>query len=1081
MTKFLLFIFFVCIVNISFSQVNLNNGLLAYYPFNGNANDASGNGNNSIFNNATLTSDRLGNPNSAYYFNGIDNYIQIPNAPGLNPSNQISICALVKPMGFYTGPCHGNSVVMKGDGDYLPGNYAIRFDDNAYTFQNNCNTSVVDIIHQNFYGVNAQTPSPGYTPYINKNQWYCIAYTYDGTFGKFYVDGVLTYTESVPGISFTNTYDLFFGKLNSSAFPYWFNGTMDEVRLYNRAINAEEVSALCFPPVNDSVINNYTEVLGFDICKNELTVTDASKYNPGDTVLLIQMKGAVIDSSNTTNFGTVINYKNAGNYEYNYVKQKTGNVIGLKNLITRQYDIPTGKVQLIRIPYYLNLNINSKLTCLPWDGSKGGVLAFNVKNVLTMNADIDVTGKGFSGGRTKNTNSLSVNCFTNGNYYPSGSIMAAAKGESIYDLGDDKKLGKAPMATGAGGGSDHNSGGGGGANGGAGGNGGYEVRGCGADFDNGGRGGRPGIYNNFNNKIFLGGGGGSGHANNSNGINMNGGNGGGIILIKSNSVNSNSYKILARGAAGELCDSVLHDCNDGNGGAGGGGVVLIDNTTYFSNTIVDVTGGMGANLTSYNPVYLRDKVGPGGGGGGGVIWLLNTTIPANLITTVGGGVNGVIVSANNDPWGATSGQNGLNLFSLKVPVDTVLFKKNIDSVKIRDSATSCSSFNFKGLGYTNVSPITMWQWSFGDGGTAYTQNTSYTYAAPGAFTVKLVVTDVNGCKDSVTRNISLLTTDFDFSYEQDVCNPLSVQFFNAGNNSLNPYWSFGDGNTLTGTLNPIHTYSSLSNYAVKFSIQNGGCIDTITKTISLAVIPADIINTPDTTICNDSTKQLRTIPSLSFCWSPVTFLNNPLSPNPVTSTKQNITYYFTAKVTGSNIIKNGNFNSGNTGFTSQYNYANANITEGQYFVGTSPKAWNSSLSNCGDHTTGNGNMLLVNGAPTPDINVWMQTVIVIPNTNYAFSTWIQALYPPNPAQLQFSVNGKGMGNFITASLPTCTWTQFFATWNSGNNTSATISIVNKNTIVQGNDFALDDISFAPVLVKRDSVKNYYKSSVHQIE
>src|SRR5665647_1824066 len=58
-----------------------------------------------------------------------------------------------------------------------------------------------------------------------------------------------------------------------------------------------------------------------------LTVDDASKYNPGDTVLLIQMKGAVIDSSNTANFGTVTDYKNSGNYEYNYVKQKTGNVI----------------------------------------------------------------------------------------------------------------------------------------------------------------------------------------------------------------------------------------------------------------------------------------------------------------------------------------------------------------------------------------------------------------------------------------------------------------------------------------------------------------------------------------------------------------------------------------------------------------------------------------------------------------------------------------------------------------------------------------------------------------------------------
>ncbi len=115
-------------------------------------------------------------------------------------------------------------------------------------------------------------------------------------------------------------------------------------------------------------------------------------------------------------------------------------------------------------------------------------------------------------------------------------------------------------------------------------------------------------------------------------------------------------------------------------------------------------------------------------------------------------------------------------------------------------------------------------------------------------------------------------------------------------------------------------------------------------------------------------------------------------------------------------------------------------------------------------------MLLVNGSPVPDVNVWKQTVAVVPNTNYAFATWVQALYPPNPAQLSFSINGKDVGSQITASLPTCTWDRFFTTWNSGSNTTATISIVNKNTFVQGNDFALDDISFSAVIIKQDSVK-----------
>ncbi|MEO6730093.1 MAG: gliding motility-associated C-terminal domain-containing protein [Ferruginibacter sp.] len=312
--------------------------------------------------------------------------------------------------------------------------------------------------------------------------------------------------------------------------------------------------------------------------------------------------------------------------------------------------------------------------------------------------------------------------------------------------------------------------------------------------------------------------------------------------------------------------------------------------------------------------------------------------------------------------------------------------------------------------------------------------------------------------------------NFDFSYKQDICNPLSVQFFHIGITPVNTFWSFGDGNAVTNNLTPVHLYAAPGNYIVKYSIQTGSCTDTITKTISVNIFNENIISTSNTTICFKDTKQLQTIPSLNFCWSPTTYLSDPNSPNPITSSPKTITYFFNAEVPGNNIITNGDFTSGNTGFTSQYNFANPNITEGQYFVGTNPQVWNPSLSNCPDHTTGNGNMMLVNGAPIADVNVWTQTVVVSPNTNYAFSIWIQALYPPNPAQLSFAINGGNLGNLITASLPTCTWKQFYTTWNSGNSTNATISIVNKNTFVQGNDFALDDISFSPVLIKRDSIK-----------
>src|SRR5688572_31916423 len=80
-------------------QVNLKQGLIAYYPFNGNTDDASGNGNHAVFNNATPTADRFGNANGAYRFNGVDNYMRETNSTSFNPT-RISIVAMVKVYGI---------------------------------------------------------------------------------------------------------------------------------------------------------------------------------------------------------------------------------------------------------------------------------------------------------------------------------------------------------------------------------------------------------------------------------------------------------------------------------------------------------------------------------------------------------------------------------------------------------------------------------------------------------------------------------------------------------------------------------------------------------------------------------------------------------------------------------------------------------------------------------------------------------------------------------------------------------------------------------------------------------------------
>ena len=237
-----LFVLFLLLSNLCFGQVDLKHGLQAYYPFSGNAKDESGNNNHPVFNNATLTVDRLGNPKSAYHFDGVRSYMKILNSLFLNTANKLSLCVWVKPQGFYNGKCHGNSILMKGDADYLTGNYFFRFEDGVYLKGTHCDSYTdVDASHQNFNALGVYSSMP----YIKTNHWYSLIVTYDGKTAKLYIDCSLVASVSQRGATFTNIYDLYLGKSNSHAFPYWFKGDMDEVRIYDRTLNQQEIMAVC--------------------------------------------------------------------------------------------------------------------------------------------------------------------------------------------------------------------------------------------------------------------------------------------------------------------------------------------------------------------------------------------------------------------------------------------------------------------------------------------------------------------------------------------------------------------------------------------------------------------------------------------------------------------------------------------------------------------------------------------------------------------------------------------------------------------------------------------------------------------
>jgi len=212
---------------------------------------------------------------------------------------------------------------------------------------------------------------------------------------------------------------------------------------------------------------------------------------------------------------------------------------------------------------------------------------------------------------------------------------------------------------------------------------------------------------------------------------------------------------------------------------------------------------------------------------------------------------------------------------------------------------------------------------------------------------------------------------------------------------------------------------------------------------------------------------------LTAQWTPATGLTNPNSVSTAANVTTTGTYSILVRsLSPTNLVVNGNFNQGDTGFDTDYNYdsgASIGILENEYAIVSNSGQAHNQFADCEDHTGDNpGNMMTVNGSGQSN-NVWCQTITIQPNTEYLFSAWACSAVSQNPARLRFSINGIQIGNVYMASSSTCNWTQFNSGWTSANATTATICIVNVNTTASGNDFSLDDISFRQVCHATDEV------------
>ncbi len=208
------------------------NGLVGWWPFNGNANDESGNGNHGTVNGATLTADRSGVANSAFSFK--NSYIIIPNNNKYNINNYtISIWIKSKNINPQVTVVRNNYLNASNEHFSISMNYSINENIAFTTKYNNPNCS------------------PGYWETISKTQnviddkYHNIIGTVNGNTINLYIDGLLVQTKKTNYSLSSNCWggDIQIGR-NWSKDPSFFDGNLDDIAIYNRALTDQEVKQL---------------------------------------------------------------------------------------------------------------------------------------------------------------------------------------------------------------------------------------------------------------------------------------------------------------------------------------------------------------------------------------------------------------------------------------------------------------------------------------------------------------------------------------------------------------------------------------------------------------------------------------------------------------------------------------------------------------------------------------------------------------------------------------------------------------------------------------------------------------------
>ncbi len=288
MRLIVLLLLFSSIYSVTDAQ-SLIDSLKAWYPFNGNELDMSGNGNDGVVNGATLTSDRYGVQNRAYFFDGISANIELSN----------DFDYVERTVNFWF---NASSITQGSSNTMYDSDHANLVNGKTGFNVNNFTTGMHATLN---YG------NIGNTVDINLNQWYMVTITVSDSVRKYICDSLIATLPINPIHSWSGNFYASLGKTRVN--DRFFHGKIDDVRIYNRALKLEEISMLCQPQtsVGESPLipeKNNVKIYPNPTSHKATVVFDNSK-NEEHTLTMYDTQGRQVRLFLKITTGSVIIYK----------------------------------------------------------------------------------------------------------------------------------------------------------------------------------------------------------------------------------------------------------------------------------------------------------------------------------------------------------------------------------------------------------------------------------------------------------------------------------------------------------------------------------------------------------------------------------------------------------------------------------------------------------------------------------------------------------------------------------------------------------------------------------------------------